>query len=166
MAGLQQIGTRSRIWLSKSSSVDISPIIDNGLDAHTAYCTKKCTASLYRGVKRPGRHTDHPSSPGVQVKGRVDLSIHSPSVSYGLLQTVLYLYVEFQINFSVTLSHLTPFCPSENGLLTSFLVASVSYHNCTDMLVTYHVTVQRYCECYMLVTSIIGVILCDVKKWY
>jgi hypothetical protein len=43
-------------------------------------------------------------------------------------------------------------------------VAIVSYNNCTEMLLKCHVTVQRYCQYNMLVTSVFRVFSGDVKK--
>jgi hypothetical protein len=44
---------------------------------------------LYWVVKRPGRTVDHPSPPCVQVKEIVELYLHSLSVPYGMIQSVL-----------------------------------------------------------------------------
>ena len=35
-------------------------------------------------VKRPGRGVDHPPASSVEVKGRVELYVYSPSGLYGL----------------------------------------------------------------------------------
>ena len=80
------------------------------------------------------------------------------------------MYFNFSLNIKVTFgirpSYVTPFCSSRNGLLTSLPVASVSYHNCSDRPVTFHVIAQRYCQYYILVTSLFRVFLCDLKQLY
>jgi hypothetical protein len=45
---------------------------------HPNSCTRG-TVSLSRGVKRPGRDIDHPSSSIAEVKERVELYLHSSS---------------------------------------------------------------------------------------
>ena len=64
------------------------------------------------------------------------------------------------MKFCVRLSPLTPL---QKRLLTTVPVASVSYHNCTDKLVTYHVTVQRYFHYYVMVASVFRVLLYEGK---
>jgi hypothetical protein len=68
------------------------------------------------------------------------------------------------VNFSVNRSHLTPFRTSQNGLLTSLPVATVSYHNCTFEPVTCHVIFQRYCQYCILATSLFRELFCDIKQ--
>jgi len=84
----------------------------------------------------------------------MELYLHSLSVSYGMLQNVLYFYVEYQRDHLCKTFTLN----AQNGLLTSLLVASVSYHNCTDKQVTCHVIFQYYGQHYMLVTSLFRVL--------
>jgi len=52
--------------------------------------------------------------------------------------------LNISVNLCVRLSPLTPFCSSQNDLLTSLPVAGVSYRNCTHKPMTCHVTIQRY----------------------
>jgi hypothetical protein len=121
---------------------------------------------LYPGVKWPERGIDHPSSLCVQVKESVELYLLS--VTYGMLQSVLYFALNIKVQFYVWLSPFTRYAVllAQNGLLTSLPVAIASYHNCTDKPVTCHVTVQRYCQYNMLVTSVFKVLLGDLKKWH
>jgi len=106
------------------------------------------------------------SHPCAQFKERVELYLHPSVCSHGMLQTVLYLYVDYQNEYLCkTFTH-NAVLSVTNGLLTSLVVASVSYHNCINKPVTYHVTVRRYFQYYILVTSLFRVLLCDVKKWY
>jgi hypothetical protein len=48
-----------------------------GSGAHPASCTMG--TGLSRGVKRPGRGADHPSTSSAEVKERVELYFYSPS---------------------------------------------------------------------------------------
>jgi len=83
---------------------------------------------------------------------------------HGILQTVLYFYFEYQIELLCkTFTH-NAVLSVTNRLLTSLVVASVSYHNCTNKPVTHHVTVQSYFQYYIRVTSLFRVLLCDVQK--
>ena len=141
-------------------------LIQIGSEAPSSYRTKTCIVSLYCELKRPVRGIDHTSLPFAHVIERVELYLHSPSVSSRMLQSVLYLHVEYQIAICLRLSPLTPFCSSQKRLLKSLPVASVSYDNCTDKPVTYDVTVQYYCQYYTMVKSIFRIHLYDIKKWY
>ena len=145
---------------------DISSAHPTGPDTHQAYRDTMGIGSLYRAVKQLGRGIGHPSPYCVLVKEREELYLHSISVSYGMLQSVLYCTLFIKVNFCVRLSHLTPFCSSQNGLQTSLPVASVSCHNCTDKPVTCHVMVKRNSRYYMLVTFLFRVLSFTVKKWY
>ena len=90
----------------------------------------------YGAVKRPGRGIDQPSPPCVQFKERVEIYLHSLSVSYGMLKSVLYFTLNIKVEFCVRFSHLTPFFSSQNGLVMSIPVSNFIYHNCTDKPVT------------------------------
>jgi len=115
------------------------------------------TASLCRWRKCPGRRIDHPSPPCAKLKKQWSYTSTPSLCLHCMLQTVLYFTFNIKVIFSVRLSPLTPFCSSQNELLTSLLVASISYHNCTDMSVTCYVTFLRYPHNYMLVTSVFRV---------
>jgi len=71
-----------------------------------------------------------------------------------MLQSVLYLYVEYQSDLLCKTFTRNALLLVTNGLPTSLPVASVSYHNSTDKPVTCHVMVKRYGQYYMLVTCL------------
>ena len=101
-----------------------------------------CSRASLRGLNRPGRGNLRNYPPCVHVKERVELYLHSLALSYGMSQSVLHCTLNLII--CVRLSHLKPFCSSQNRQLTSLLVASDSYHNCTGKPLKCHVIFQRY----------------------